>query len=334
MKLFRVFAAAALTVSLASLAGSGYLYNQLQQKTKLLQDADARIVQLEERNALLEVEAAKLPPLQKESDRLRAQIKDYVTQRDQVKKELDAAFSKITDLNKLLRDLGAEKERIAGELKEVLAKNETVALEAARLPAIPGMERVAVPLLAVSTAKPVPSLIPNVSTPTVIATAVPAGAKPLREEIKKVDKKAEKKKKKEEEKKRKASLPNPRPSVPEVPTPSAAPASTAPAPVIPEPAVSTPPPPAPAAVASPLPTITTDQRPLQVLSVNRQFKFVVINAGMRSKLKLGDTLRVEQDGKRVGKIQIEKLYENFSACAIVEEIAPAQIREGDLVRIA
>lgn len=77
-----------------------------------------------------------------------------------------------------------------------------------------------------------------------------------------------------------------------------------------------------------------DTRPLQVLSVNRQFKFVVVNVGLRSQVKLGDTLRVEQNGKLVGRIQVEKLYENFSACAIIEEITPGQIREGDLVRIA
>jgi len=77
-----------------------------------------------------------------------------------------------------------------------------------------------------------------------------------------------------------------------------------------------------------------DQRPLQVLSVNRQFKFVVINGGMRGSIKVGDTLRVEQNGKLIGRIQVEKLYENFSACNIVEEIKPAQIREGDLVRLA
>ena len=97
-------------------------------------------------------------------------------------------------------------------------------------------------------------------------------------------------------------------------------------------------PPAPKKEApfAPLPTseVAVDQRPLQVLSVNRQFKFVVINGGIRGSLKIGDALRVEQNGKLIGRIQVEKLYENFSACNILEEIAPAQIREGDLVRPA
>ena len=82
------------------------------------------------------------------------------------------------------------------------------------------------------------------------------------------------------------------------------------------------------------PTQKVDQRPLQVLSVNRQFKFVVVNVGLRGNVKVGDTLRVEQGGKLIGRVQVEKLYENFSACNIVEEVKSAQIREGDLVRIA
>lgn len=77
-----------------------------------------------------------------------------------------------------------------------------------------------------------------------------------------------------------------------------------------------------------------DHRPSQVLSVNRQFNFVVVNVGIRDRVKIGDTLRVEQNGKLIGRLQVEKLYENFSACAITEEIKPAQIKEGDLVRLA
>lgn len=85
---------------------------------------------------------------------------------------------------------------------------------------------------------------------------------------------------------------------------------------------------------APAPPPVQDQRPHQVLSVNRQFNFVVVNVGLRDRLKIGDTLRVEQNGKLIGRIQVEKLYENFSACTILEEVQPAHIGEGDLVRIA
>ena len=76
-----------------------------------------------------------------------------------------------------------------------------------------------------------------------------------------------------------------------------------------------------------------DARPQQVLTVNRQFNFVVVNLGLRNKVKIGDILRVEQGGKLIAKVQVEKLYDNFSACAIMEEIKPGQIHEGDLVRL-
>lgn len=79
--------------------------------------------------------------------------------------------------------------------------------------------------------------------------------------------------------------------------------------------------------------VVVDERPDQVLSVNRKFNFVVVNVGLRDHVKIGDSLRVEQGGKLVGRIQVEKLYENFSACTILEEVKNAQIREGDLVRI-
>ena len=77
-----------------------------------------------------------------------------------------------------------------------------------------------------------------------------------------------------------------------------------------------------------------DNRPSQVLSVNRQFNFAVVNVGIRDRVKIGDTLRVEQNGKLIGRLKVEKLYENFSACAITEEVKPARIKEGDLVRLA
>lgn len=76
-----------------------------------------------------------------------------------------------------------------------------------------------------------------------------------------------------------------------------------------------------------------DNRPSQVLSVNRQFNFVVVNVGIRDRVKIGDTLRVEQNGKLIGRIKVEKLYENFSACTVTEEVKPARIKEGDLVRL-
>lgn len=88
----------------------------------------------------------------------------------------------------------------------------------------------------------------------------------------------------------------------------------------------------PAKAASAVPA-DEDPRPSQVLTVNRQYKFVVVNLGLRDKLKIGDKLRVEQAGKLAGRVQVDKLYENFSSCTILEENAPAEIKEGDMVRV-
>ncbi|MBI2167595.1 MAG: hypothetical protein HYU34_05060 [Candidatus Omnitrophica bacterium] len=88
-------------------------------------------------------------------------------------------------------------------------------------------------------------------------------------------------------------------------------------------------------VATPAPAApAVDERPKQVLSVNRKFNFAVVNFGSRDKLQVGSLLQVEQNGKPVGRLQVEKLYENFSACTILEETKPSSIKEGDLVRLA
>ncbi len=78
------------------------------------------------------------------------------------------------------------------------------------------------------------------------------------------------------------------------------------------------------------PVITTPQ----VMTVNRKFNFVVINIGMKDKLKMGDRLRVERDGKNVGNVEIEKLYDSFSAATIIEEKKNQPIQEGDSVEKA
>ncbi|HTL47440.1 MAG TPA: hypothetical protein VL688_05195 [Verrucomicrobiae bacterium] len=69
----------------------------------------------------------------------------------------------------------------------------------------------------------------------------------------------------------------------------------------------------------------------QVMTVNRNFNFVVLNIGIRDSVKLGERMAVQQKGKDVATVEVEKLYDNFSAATIVEERAKAQIQEGDAV---
>ncbi|MBI3306780.1 MAG: hypothetical protein HYZ84_03095 [Candidatus Omnitrophica bacterium] len=81
---------------------------------------------------------------------------------------------------------------------------------------------------------------------------------------------------------------------------------------------------------SPEPTIAKNVP--QVLTINRKFKFVVINTGLKDKMKIGESLTVERNGKKIGTVAVEKLYDNFSAATIVEEAKNASIQEGDTVR--
>ena len=76
---------------------------------------------------------------------------------------------------------------------------------------------------------------------------------------------------------------------------------------------------------------STPQSP-QVLTVNRKFNFVVVGLGFHDGVKMGDTLKAERAGKEIGTIQVEKLYENFSAATIIKEGKDVPIKEGDLVR--
>lgn len=72
----------------------------------------------------------------------------------------------------------------------------------------------------------------------------------------------------------------------------------------------------------------------QVLSVNRKFNFVVANLGLKDNLEIGDILNVEREGKKVGTVTIEKIYDNFSAATINTQPKDAPFKQGDAVRKA
>ena len=88
-----------------------------------------------------------------------------------------------------------------------------------------------------------------------------------------------------------------------------------------------------ASVQSPTPAAAASK--LRILTVNKQFRFVVVNMGMDEGIKVGDKLKVLRNGGSAGMVQIEKLYDNFSAAAIVEENANAPMEVGDgIARLA
>lgn len=69
----------------------------------------------------------------------------------------------------------------------------------------------------------------------------------------------------------------------------------------------------------------------EILTVNRKFNFVVVNLGIKDGIKMGETLDIQRRGKSVGKVQVEKLYDSFSAAAILEENEKTPIKVGDLI---
>jgi ribosomal protein S17 len=72
----------------------------------------------------------------------------------------------------------------------------------------------------------------------------------------------------------------------------------------------------------------------KVLTVNRKFNFVVINQGLQDGLKMGDKLKVLKQGQEVAVVQIEKLYDKFSAATLMSENPKQQVVEGDEIRKA
>ncbi len=70
----------------------------------------------------------------------------------------------------------------------------------------------------------------------------------------------------------------------------------------------------------------------KVLTVNRKFNFVVVNLGSQDQLKMGDKLKVVKQGQDTAQLQIEKLYDKFSAATILEENPQQKVVEGDVVQ--
>ena len=68
----------------------------------------------------------------------------------------------------------------------------------------------------------------------------------------------------------------------------------------------------------------------EVLLVNKENNFVVVNLGDNVGLKVGDSLRVYRDDKAIATIEVIQLRKNFSACDIKSEQAPIKI--GDKIK--
>jgi hypothetical protein len=70
----------------------------------------------------------------------------------------------------------------------------------------------------------------------------------------------------------------------------------------------------------------------RILVVNDEFNFVVVSFGKNDGLQGGEVLNIYRDGKVVGKVQVEKLYDAISAATILDGKAGVY-KEGDTVKL-
>ena len=69
----------------------------------------------------------------------------------------------------------------------------------------------------------------------------------------------------------------------------------------------------------------------EILTINREFDFIVVNLGKGDGVKEGLVLNITRDGKVLGKAEIETVRENISAASIIDKQAISQMRAGDKV---
>jgi len=70
----------------------------------------------------------------------------------------------------------------------------------------------------------------------------------------------------------------------------------------------------------------------QVVVVNREYDFIVMNLGKRQGLALGQEFQIVRGQQVLGRVKVEKVYDELSAAAILPESNKDAIREGDLVK--
>jgi|GEM_PF-658459 len=72
----------------------------------------------------------------------------------------------------------------------------------------------------------------------------------------------------------------------------------------------------------------------QVLVVNREFDFVVVNLGENDGLKVGSKLQVfDNNNQSLGVVEVEKIYGNMSAATITPDAKKDKISEGNIIKI-
>jgi len=70
----------------------------------------------------------------------------------------------------------------------------------------------------------------------------------------------------------------------------------------------------------------------QVVVVNREYDFIVMNLGRNQGLQIGQEFQVSRGEEVLGRVKVEKVYDELSAAAILPDSKKDSIREGDQVK--
>ena len=69
----------------------------------------------------------------------------------------------------------------------------------------------------------------------------------------------------------------------------------------------------------------------EVLTINREFAFIVISLGKRDGVTEGMIFNIRRDNRNIGQLRVETVRENISAAALIDKDALSEIRAGDAV---
>lgn len=69
-----------------------------------------------------------------------------------------------------------------------------------------------------------------------------------------------------------------------------------------------------------------------ILVVNKEFNFVVVDLGKKDDLKLGDILSVYRKDEFIGKVQVERLEREISVASILPDWEKTEFKENDVVK--
>lgn len=70
----------------------------------------------------------------------------------------------------------------------------------------------------------------------------------------------------------------------------------------------------------------------QVVVINREYDFIVMNLGKNHGVSVGQEFQVARGTEVLGRVKVEKVYDELSAAAILPDSKKNSIREGDAVK--